>query len=145
MRPFEHYLAENMVKCMSPDPHLGEALHADATSRLSDAKELDPARFSKIVFETCYDALRDLMDSLLAIDGFKSYSHQASIAYLSEYRFDESDIYTLDHFRHIRNASKYYGRSIPPETAHEILSFTEAFASNILGLIEKRLKEIRSF
>ena len=67
--------------------------------------------------ENAYEAMREAADALLYLDGFKSYSHEASIAYLLRKGFGESEIIEIDRFRKIRNGIKYYGRDCNLEDA----------------------------
>ena len=134
MKPFEYFIETGEVKEVSKNPALARSLIKDLLDRTKDIKLLDISKFSKIVFENIYDALRDFADAILAIDGYKSYSHQASFAYLLRYNFDEPSLDLLDKFRYKRNGSKYYGERISKEEAEEIFNFYEK--------IEQRIKEI---
>ena len=92
MRPFDFYLELNEVKRVSKDPELAKSLIRDMNERIAKSLKLNVKEFAKIVFENLYDALREFSDALLALDGYKSYSHQASIAGLEEYNFSEEFI-----------------------------------------------------
>jgi len=81
--------------------------------------------------------LRDFCDALLALDGFKSYSHQASISYLLEKGFDVSITEELDQFRYKRNGSKYYGEEIIPKDAQQIKEFYNRIKTKINTIIKK--------
>ena len=85
MKPFEYYLNGTDVKKITPDEELAKSLIKDMHERIDKISKLDIKIFSKIIFENMYDALRDFCDAVLAIDGYKSYSHKASIAYLVKY------------------------------------------------------------
>ena len=111
MKPFEYFLKLKEVRKTSKNIELAKSLIKDMKERLEDSKEL-PIKFKKLIFENYYDALRNFCDALLSKDGFKSYSHQASIIYLSKYNFSVSEIQQLENFRFLRNSSKYYGKSI---------------------------------
>jgi len=112
MMDFGFYLEKGDVKKVSPDLELAKSLRNDMLNRANIILILDLKKFAKIIFENIYDSLRDFCDILLAIDGYKSYSHLASISYLRKYGFSEEDINDLDRFRYKRNSSKYYGKNI---------------------------------
>ncbi|MBS3132079.1 hypothetical protein J4212_06610 [Candidatus Woesearchaeota archaeon] len=80
MNDFSFYLQEGKVKRQSPDRELASSLLADAKGRMAMISKLDTKVFAKIIFENVYDAIREILDALLAADGYKSYSHEASIA-----------------------------------------------------------------
>lgn len=144
MNDFEFYLNEGEVKKRTPDPNLAKALLRDAESRFENIVKLDTKTFHKIIFENAYDSFRELLDALLAIDGYKSYSHEASIAYLKKYGFDDSIILELDEFRFKRNSSKYYGKDVSPSDAEGIIKFYRKRSEPVISLIKRRLRENRA-
>ena len=123
MMPFEHFLNKGDVRKVAINKELAKSLTKDMFERINKSLMLNINTFSKIVFENIYDGLRGFCDSLLALEGFKSYSHQASIAYLSKYKFDISIIKEFDQLRYKRNGSKYYGEIILKEDAQQIKEF----------------------
>lgn len=138
MKPFEYFLENQEVKKASVDINLAKSLAKDMIGRMKDVLSLDISKFPKIIFENIYDSLRDFADALLAIDGFKSYSHQASFAYLSKYSFEDSVLDTLDKFRYKRNSSKYYGQDISVDEAKEILNFYSRNKQKINMLLKNK-------
>ena len=99
MKLFEYYLKEKSVRKVSTDIELAKALKRDLFERIDKAIKLDTKEYAKLIFESIYDSLREFCDVLLAIDGYKSYSHEASLVYLKNYGFDDSKIAMLDRFR----------------------------------------------
>jgi hypothetical protein len=144
MMPFEYFLQNKEVKTASPDMNLAKSLVKDMFERIEKSLMLDSKIFAKMIFENIYDALRDFCDALLAINGYKSYSHQASISYLAKEGFDVSIIEQLDQFRYKRNGSKYYGQQIFFEDAEQIRDFYLKNKSKFERIINKKgLKEKR--
>lgn len=135
---FENYLLEEAVKKAQPNLALAKSLIKDMVSRVDDASSLDLNKFPKIVFENIYDALRDFADALLSLDGFKSYSHEATFSYLEKYGFDKSSLFIFDKFRYKRNSSKYYGQIVLIEEAREILEFYEKKRDKINALLKDK-------
>jgi len=123
MKPFEYFIETNEAKKSIVDINLAKSLIKDMQERIGKTDLLDIKVFPKIIFENIYDALRDFCDALLALSGYKSYSHQASISFLAKQGFEVSLIEDLDRFRYIRNGSKYYGLSISIEDAQQIRNF----------------------
>jgi len=139
MKNFEYYLKEGKVKKASPDIELAKALIKDADSRRLKIKALDTKEFSKIIFENIYDALRNLIDSILAIDGYKSYSHEASISYLKKYSFEDYTLEKIDNFRFQRNGSKYYGKDLEVDVVSDILIFYDLISPRLKKILEDKL------
>lgn len=136
MTSFDFFLNQGDVKKTTPDPELAKSLINDMDERLAKTKLLDTTIFPKIIFENIYDALRDFCDALLITDGFKSYSHQASIYYLLKKGFDISVVKELDQFRYKRNGSKYYGVSISIDEAKDINEFYKRIKNKIDGILK---------
>lgn len=136
MKPFEYFLEDKEVRKISKNIELAKSLIKDMEERIQTSLSLSD-KFKKLIFENIYDALRDFCDSLLAKDGFKSYSHQASISYLSKYNFSIVEIQKLDDFRYLRNSSKYYGKPINEDNVKEIKSFYSELKEKINKLIKE--------
>ena len=141
MKQFEFYIQNKDVRKISPDFALASSLVKDMFNRTNMVLTLDLKKFAKIIFENIYDALRDFCDALLIVDGYKSYSHEASISYLKNYNFSEEDITKLDNFRYIRNGSKYYGKDISIQDAKEIKKFYLKNINKIKKNIREKIKE----
>ena len=140
MNDFEFYFKDGKVKKQIQDTELARSLLNDAKQRFNKMIQLDVNKFSKIIFENVYDALRGILDSLLAADGYKSYSHEASIAYLKKYDVEDSLLKELDDFRYKRNSSKYYGKDIPVDDALTIIDFYKKYSEKFISLTNKELK-----
>lgn len=144
MNEFGFYLEEGEVKKQKPDSSMAKSLLRDAVERFEKTTMLGIKIFPKIIFENVYDAVRELLDALLALDGYKSYSHEASIAYLKKYGFEDSVIMELDDFRYRRNASKYYGKPVSEPDALEITNFYKKHSNRIITIIKNKLGNNRS-
>ncbi len=112
MGDFESYLRKRDVVKMVPDNELAKGLVRIGRQRfenlLHDSEITDTNSFQ--VVENAYEAVRELIDALMALKGFKSYSHEASIAFLAEfYKLPAHIINTIDRYRKIRNDIKYRG------------------------------------
>jgi hypothetical protein len=139
MKDFNYYLEEGYARRVKKDLELAKSLKIDAIKRAKNVLQLDIDKFSKIIFENIYDSLRELLDSVLAIDGYKSYSHEASIAYLKN-EMEDSVLVVLDEFRYKRNSSKYYGKEIDTEDAKKIAEFWRDYSEKLIGLIDKKME-----
>lgn len=138
MMPFEHFLETKEVRKSTPDKNLARSLIKDMHDRINKSMMLDIRVFSKIIFENIYDALRDFCDALLALDGFKSYSHQASISYLYKKGFDFSLLEEFDQLRYKRNSSKYYGEMVSESDTTRMKDFYLLIKDKIDKIIRER-------
>jgi len=125
MKTFDYYLKRNDVRTVTKDPALASSLAEDARKRAELILKLPlTAESAKLLFEQVYESLREYADALLALEGYKSYSHMASIAYLGKFEeFEQSEIEKLDQAREKRNLAKYYAKPIIVEETADIIRF----------------------
>ncbi len=125
MKEFSYYLTINAVKKQTPDMHLARATAKDCLDRIELAKALIKTQKPKYVVENAYESVRELIDAILYAEGYKSYSHEASIAYLEKLGFSIKEIMDVDRLRKKRNGIKYYGEASTKEEAEETITIAE--------------------
>ncbi len=138
MREFQFYVQTQAVKKQSPDKHLAHATARDSTERLAMAKSILLPQKPKYAFENAYEAVREMIDAILFLEGYKSYSHEASVAYLSHLGFSFSDIQAVDRLRKKRNDIKYYGGNVDDKEAGEAIGIAE----DIIKRLSKKKPEL---
>ena len=141
MNNFEFFLKRGEVRKQSPDSNLSKATLRESLDRLQLSKNLLQREKPKYVLENAYEAMREAADSILYIEGYKSYSHEASIVFLLKKSFEDADIRELDRFRKIRNGIKYYGKDCDDADAESAIMLAGKIIAKIRQLIEKRLTE----
>jgi len=137
MEDFDFYVDKKNVIKITPNFERVKSVISDGEDRIKDSNLLDVNRFPKMIFENYYDAIRGLLDAILLIDGYKSYSHEAPIMYLSKKGFDVTVIRRLDNFRFLRHGSKYYGRKISIEEAKDIKEFYLEIKDRLYKVLNK--------
>lgn len=139
MKDFSVFLADGSVKKQQPDMNLSEDLIRDCQERIEDARiSLKMGRKAKFIYENAYEALREAADSVLFAEGYKSFSHEATISFLQRFKgISVKEISEFDRMRIKRNGMKYYGKSCSVEEAKEAVEFAE----NLI----KKLIEMTSF
>lgn len=137
VKDFEFFLRKGDVKKQSSDENLSKATFKDSLERLEFSKNLFRKAKPKYVLENAYEAMREAADSILYKDGFKSYSHEASIVYLLKKGFNEQDIIEFDRFRKIRNGIKYYGSDCDESDAKAAINLAEEIINKIKKILNK--------
>ncbi len=124
---FEHYLKSNMVKRSVVNPSLAKSLMEKAELRLKRLTESEVKdEMSSIMFEEAYEAMRESAQSLMQMKGYKPYSHEALLAFLTKEKLlPEQHIKSLDRYRILRNKSVYEAHKVSPETLREALEFAK--------------------
>jgi len=76
--------------------------------------------------------IRLLLDAILEMEGYKSYSHEASISYMANLGFSISEINKVDMLRKARNGIKYYGEDATENKAQEAIKTAEEMTKKFL-------------
>jgi len=95
----------------------------------------------RFVVEGYYEALMELIHSILAINSFKSYNHECSIEFLAEFyskEFDKSEINFLQRLRMLRNLIKYEGKNIKEDSKYWIENSKITF-EKLSNIIKKNI------
>ncbi|HLD55421.1 MAG TPA: hypothetical protein VJB35_04135 [Candidatus Nanoarchaeia archaeon] len=126
IKEFDYYIQNNFVKEGSKDIIEAKALIEKAKGRLEfsiKTREINN-NTAPYTFEEIYECLREAFQSLMALKGFKPYSHEAIISFLKEFcNFEEEVISSFDRYRILRNKSVYGAEKISVETCSESLKF----------------------
>ena len=136
VKDFEFFLTNGDVKKQSPNKNLAFATFKDGLERIEFAKQLLHKVKPKYVLENAYEAMREASDAVLYLRGFKSFSHEASISYLTGEDFNEQDIIEFDRFRRIRNGIKYYGKDCDISDAELAIKL----ADKIINKIKEKIR-----
>lgn len=124
MKEFDYYIESEQVKVKSSSPGEARSLRVQARERFKHRvkDENVTKENSTFLFEDAYEALRQYIQSFMAEDGFKPYSHEALIAYSKENNYlSESEANKLDKFRKIRNDIRYRGETAQKDRTVEII------------------------
>ncbi|MFT4313375.1 MAG: hypothetical protein ACMXYA_03120 [Candidatus Woesearchaeota archaeon] len=92
---------------------------------------------SSILFSQSYESLRQVVEALCLIDGFKVYSHEAYTYYLKENdRLYESEVF--DRLRRLRNGINYYGKPVSLKVTQNAFHDIEKLMKILTALIDDR-------
>lgn len=124
------------VRKVKPDKEMARSILKMVEVRINALNlELDRKdQFASLIVEDYYEIAKEILTALMAIDGYKTLSHEALIGYLKEFypQFSESEILLADELRQLRNKISYSGFFITPD-------FVERRGEDIRRLIEKLL------
>jgi len=139
LKSFEFYVKNNDVVRAKNDKILADSILYDADKRFSYYSMMSLTdTTSKFVVENIYEAIRGVMDSILALRGYKSYSHEACIVFAKEQGYIEvEDAVFLNNLRRKRNRSKYAEEPISQQYAEHNLSFAKKIYNKMKHAAEK--------
>jgi hypothetical protein len=133
--------SQEEVKRITPDRQMAKAILKMIEVRTKALRLMDRKEFASLVVEDYYEITKEAITALMALDGYKTLSHEVLVAYLKEFypQFSESEILLVDQLRQLRNKIAYKGFFI----AHDFLERTEArmkaMVSKIKRILEDRL------
>lgn len=121
------YIKENKVKSGSPDPAQARSLFEQSAARLHDVRSLVITdQNASFRFEHIYECLRETLQAFMALEGYKPYSHEATIAFGKDHLLlNDAETSILDRYREIRSDIIYRGEKMTVDEAKEALAFAE--------------------
>lgn len=131
------------VKKVKENPEQAKALVQLAKRRLQSIEKRRKDEFPQLLIESYYEAIKELMSALLAIHGYKSYSHECIISFMGKFYstiFDDYQLHFLDSMRKLRSDIQYRGRDIAEDYLERNSSTIEKIIKTLLELVEKELK-----
>ncbi len=138
IKPFDYFIREQQVRKTIPNTSMAKAFVEKAVIRLKRIKEINDEE-SSIIFEEIYECLREASQSLMEVKGYKPYSHEALISFLSEQKLlSQENISILDNYRILRNNSVYLAQKISLEKTKEAY----LFAKENIPAIKSKLNEL---
>lgn len=133
----------NEVRRVRPDKGMAKAILKMIEVRLKALKLADRQEFASLVVEDYYEVIKESITALMAIDGYKTLSHEVLIAYLKEFYtdFSQSEIALMDQLRVLRNKIAYKGFFIAPDFLERNESRIEEIVSRIKRVLEEKLNK----
>jgi len=111
------------------------------TVRLKALRSIDRREYASLVAEDYYEVIKEAITALMAIDGYKTLSHEVLIAYLKEFypNFSNAEIVLMDQLRVLRNRIAYKGFFITPDFLERNETRIEAVVLKIKRALEEKL------
>lgn len=127
------------MRAGSKDPGESKAMIVRASKRLEYVKSQsiteDNASF---LFEDIYEIMRECVHGLMAANGYKPYSHEATVAFLDEHYksyFGEKLVEAFNRYRIIRNNIMYRANYVSKDEAIKALDIAENFVRKTADLL----------
>jgi hypothetical protein len=130
------------VRKVKPDKELARSILKMVNVRM-DALKLELERrdqFASLVVEDYYEIIKEILTALMAIDGYKTLSHEVLIGYLKEFypEFSDAEIILADELRRLRNKISYGGFFITADFVERRISEIDALTQKLLGVLQKK-------
>lgn len=129
-------MEERQAKQIKPDAEMAASLQKTSANKAFSSQQLELREetiASKISLQ--YDAVRELLESIALLRGFKIYNHVCYTSFLIEV-LEQSEVgEAFDRLRKIRNDINYYGKEISLEEAKEVLQHLEQLRRTLQTLL----------
>lgn len=139
IRSFNYYLNKRGVRKAKVNLAIVNSLLKKSTYRLDILKGSKITyKFSSIIFEEVYESIREAIQALMQLKGYKPYSHEVMISFLKENKsFSPQIINTINRYRILRNKSVYEAKDVSIKTCEDALKFAIKFIRNVKYFIKK--------
>ncbi len=137
--PFKTYLSDGKVERQSRNMEQAKSFLARADRRVLyvELQAINDEN-AEFVYEDIYEAIREGAQALMAKEGYKPLSHEATIAFLhDEIKVDAAITETFDSYRKLRNKVVYEAAKISTERVAESLIFAKEFIRMIKSLLAR--------
>lgn len=140
MKDFKQLLQEGRVEEVTVDKAKSRGLIKRSNARLQNQKDRNINENNAFeVLENLYEALREIIEACMAVDGYKSRDHVSTIAYGKNcLDLTRKETNKLHKFRKLRNNSRYEAEKITKKEAKQILQFANKFIPEIQSKIEEK-------
>lgn len=136
---FERFIEEGKVRRAQPDIQLARSLISMSDKKIATMQKLEiNDTTASTIMSNIYEALREIVESIAAKDGYKVYSHEAYTYYLKE-KGEAVIAEKFDRYRKIRNGIHYYGKDIE---SLSVVSGTDDILKAISTLKAKFLQDL---
>lgn len=129
------------VKEVKKNPEQARSLIELAKRRFESIEKRMDYEYPQLLIEDYYEIMKELMSALLAIHGYKSYSHECLISFIRQFYPDtltQFQLRFLDDLRKLRSDILYRGREIADDYLDRNLSEIE----RILELLFEKVDEV---
>lgn len=139
MKPLKFYIETGLVRQCSKDPGESKAMIERASKRLEYVKSQSiTEENASFLFEDIYEIMRECVHGLMSANGYKPYSHEATVAFLDEHYksyFGEKLVEAFNRYRIIRNNIMYRANFVSKDEAIKALDVAENFVKKTATIL----------
>lgn len=137
---WEECMKLNLIEKRTKDKELAKSLFKIALGRFRFlmSKEEDEENLI-FVLEGIYEVILELCHSILALNGFKTLSHECAIEFLRNRYLNDYEMEFLQRLRKLRHGIKYYGKILKSESIKDNLGRSKQIFAKIRVILEREL------
>ncbi|MEK6914887.1 MAG: hypothetical protein AABW83_04515 [Nanoarchaeota archaeon] len=134
---FNECLKKRIVKEIKPDFELIKSLKKISENKLNSTEKLkltEVTAGSKI--SLLYDSLRELLEALAIVKGYKVYNHECYTCFLKEILNESMKGDEFDELRKIKNGINYYAKDISVQESRGVLIRIKNLRKDIIKILD---------
>ncbi len=134
---------KDKVKESIQDKEMAKSILKMIDIRIDAINLLKKEKHTSIIVEGYYEIIKEAITALMAIDGFKTTSHEALVSYLKKFynEFGEYEIIFIDDLRKIRHKIAYKGFFIKQDYLNRNSLEIKNIISKLKEIIKKKLND----
>ncbi len=102
--------SQSEVSKVKRDSEMARSILKMVRVRIRANERLEGDDFASLKLESYYEIIKEIITALMALDGYKTLSHEVLIGYLREFHSElHDDIYFIDNIRKLRHKISYKG------------------------------------
>ena len=136
--------SQEEVRKIKPDRQMASAIFRMIEVRMKALEELKGRQeFASLVVEDYYEIIKEALTAMMAIDGYKTLSHEVLISYLKEFypQFSDAEILLADNLRKTRNKIAYKGFFVPPDFVERNDAKMRELALKTITVLKEKLRK----
>ena len=125
------------------DSERAKSLFRLSMLRYNKISQFDSEKESSLISESYYEICKELITSVLFLDGYKTLSHKDLVEYVKmryNNNFNEHEINVLDNLRKKRNKLVYYGVFVDSDYVSRNKNVFDSIINTLKKIIEEKLK-----
>jgi len=140
MKKFKEFVEEGKVKKTAPDIIRAKSMLSQGLARITDLKSLPlKEETASFRFEDAYEAVREVLQAFMFLEGYNPYSHDAIIVFgFEKGLLTEAEFNKWDRNRKVRNDIHYRSEKTTLEETKDAIGS----ASDLIGRLRKEFEKL---
>lgn len=134
--------SQDEVRKVRPDKEMARSMSKMIDIRMQALDLKDNGKFASLVVEDYYEIIKEAATALMALDGYKTLSHEVLIGYLEESvpQLSEDEILLADQLRKLRNKIAYKGFFVPPDYLERNGKRIRKLVLKLVNVLEEKIQ-----
>lgn len=134
--------SQGEVRRVRPDKEMARSMLKMIEVRMRMMESVSREDFASLVAEGYYEVIKETLTALMALDGYKTLSHEVLVGYLKEFfpQFSESEVLLVDRLRQLRNKISYMGFFVDPDYLERNEGRIKEVVGRLLSILRERLQ-----